>query len=108
MTETLSPGSEDGVARVCHALNDPTCRSILERLEEPTSATDLSGACDCSSSTVYRKLDRLRAAGLVERRHVILPDYSQATRYVRTVDEITIGLDAVRAIESNRPSGGER
>ncbi|MFC3959262.1 winged helix-turn-helix domain-containing protein [Halovivax cerinus] len=78
------------------ALDDSTCREILEALDEPTSAEGLGEACDLSASTVYRKLDRLRRAGLVERRHVIRPDLSQTTRYAVTFDELAIGVDDLR------------
>ena len=75
------------------ALDDPTCRSILEALGEPATATTLAERCDVSSSTVYRKLERLQRAGLVERRVTIRGDFSQTSRYARTFDEIAISVD---------------
>ncbi|ELZ10770.1 hypothetical protein C479_08163 [Halovivax asiaticus JCM 14624] len=81
------------------ALDDPTCRAILEALDEPTAAATLAERCDVSSSTVYRKLERLQRAGLVERRVVIRADFSQTVRYATTFDEISIGVDDLRAAQ---------
>lgn len=95
MTGTVAAG-EDALPSILTALNDPTCRNILESLDEPRSADALAGHCDVSSSTVYRKLETLQAAGLVERRYLIRADYSQTTRYATTFDEITISIDDVQ------------
>lgn len=89
--------ADDGaLSSVLEALNDPTCRDVLECLEEPTGAEELAECCGVSSSTIYRKLKTLQGAGLVERRYLIKADYSQTTRYATTFDEISISLDDVR------------
>ena len=54
------------VPAVLQSLEDDKCRAILTALPEPKSATDLCTECDLASSTVYRKLERLRDAGLVK------------------------------------------
>lgn len=57
----------------------------------------LDDELDVSSSTLYRKLDRLTDCGLVETRIDIQADYSHSTRYAVAFDELTITLDDVRA-----------
>lgn len=96
MTGTVAAGEE--LPSILAALNDQTCRAILECLDEPTSAESLAACCDVSSSTVYRKLEALQQAGLVERRYVIRSDYTQTTRYATTFDEITISVDDVQTV----------
>lgn len=96
MTGTVAAGEE--LPSILTALNDPTCREILECLDEPTSAESLATRCGVSSSTVYRKLEALQQADLVERRYYIQSDYSQTTRYATTFDEITISVDDVQTV----------
>ena len=44
---------------VLDALDDPECRTIIEQMEAPMTAKELSENCDVPLSTTYRKLDLL-------------------------------------------------
>lgn len=47
-------------------LDDDYARSILVHLESaPMSASQLSERCDASPPTIYRRIDRLKACGLL-------------------------------------------
>lgn len=74
------------------ALDDPDCRAILQRLDTPMAAKELSEACDIPQSTTYRKLDLLDEASLVEERTEIREDGRHTARYVANFDEISVSL----------------
>jgi DNA-binding transcriptional ArsR family regulator len=84
---------------VLDSLDDPACRSIIQQLEEPMTASELSEACDIPLSTTYRKLELLSEASLLEERVKIRTDSQNTTRYVLAFDEVRIGLDDDRSIE---------
>ena len=81
-----APGLQD----VLDALDDPDCRAILERLDSPMAAKEISEACDIPQSTTYRKLDLLSEASLIEERTEIREDGRHTARYVADFDEIEI------------------
>jgi predicted transcriptional regulator len=75
---------------VLEALADDDCRLILAALsEQQRSAPELAEACEIARSTMYRKLDRLRSAGLVEKR-------LRVTERGPTANEYTIGETCLR------------
>lgn len=84
---------------VLDSLDDPTCRSIIEQLDDPMTASELSEACDIPLSTMYRKLELLTEASLLEERIEIRTDSQNTTRYEIAFDEVRIGLDDDRSIE---------
>jgi DNA-binding transcriptional ArsR family regulator len=84
---------------VLDSLDDPACRTIIEQLEEPMTASELSEACDIPLSTTYRKLELLSEASLLDERIEIRTNSQNTTRYVLAFDEVRIGLDDDRAVE---------
>jgi DNA-binding transcriptional ArsR family regulator len=84
---------------VLDSLDDPDCRSIIEELDEPMTASELSEACDIPLSTTYRKLELLTEASLLEERIEINTTSQNTTRYELAFDEVRIGLDDTRSVE---------
>jgi DNA-binding transcriptional ArsR family regulator len=84
---------------VLDALDDPGCHTILKQLEHPMTASELSEACDIPESTMYRKLDLLSDASLVDEQIEIRSDGRHTTRYVLNFDEVRIALDDDRSID---------
>lgn len=84
---------------VLDALDDPDCRTIVKHLEEPMTANELSEECNIPLSTMYRKLDLLSDASLLEERIEIRRDGRHTTRYVIAFDEVRIALDDDRSID---------
>lgn len=78
---------------VLRSLEDEKCRKILAALEGPTAATELCEACEMASSTVYRKLKRLREADLVREYTEIRQNGPNATLYERDFTHIGITVD---------------
>lgn len=78
---------------VFDALEDLDCRRIIEQLEEPSTAKELSEACELPLSTTYRKLDILTEASLLSERTVIQSDGHHTTQYAVAFEEVTIVLD---------------
>lgn len=84
-----SPALQDVLA----ALHDETCRTLLAELSAPMTANDLRDTCDVPKSTLYRKLDLLSQAALVNEHIEIGSDGGRTTRYERDVTDVTISID---------------
>jgi DNA-binding transcriptional ArsR family regulator len=85
--------SEDEVARVAALLDDATVRCILlATRKEPMSAEQLGERCDVSPTTVYRRLDDLRDADLVEERTELDEDGHHFSVYAATLDRIVLDV----------------
>jgi DNA-binding HxlR family transcriptional regulator len=83
---------------VLELLGDEYACRILTALDaEPLPAVDLVERCDASRSTVYRRLDRLEAVGLVETSLRPERDGHHRTVFHLVVDEIRlrVGADGV-------------
>ena len=78
---------------VFDALEDGDCRRIIEHLEEPQTAKELSEDCELPLSTTYRKLDILTDASLLSERTVIQADGHHTTQYEIAFEEVAIELD---------------
>ncbi|MGB9964352.1 helix-turn-helix domain-containing protein [Halobacterium sp. CBA1126] len=91
---------------VLDALDDEGCRRIIETLEEPMTAKELSEACDIPLSTTYRKLELLTDAALLDERAVLQPDGHHTTEYSLVFEEVVIQLDDDRTLDVGvtRPS----
>lgn len=90
--DQLAPDAPE-LQDVLDALDDPSCQAILEQLDRPMTASELSEACDIPESTMYRKLGLLSDASLVEERTEIRSDGRHTTRYALNFDEVRISLD---------------
>jgi predicted transcriptional regulator len=75
------------------ALEDSDCRRIIEHLEEPRTAKELSEECDLPLSTTYRKLDILTDASLLSERTVIQSDGHHTTQYEIAFEQVAIDLN---------------
>lgn len=81
------------LATVVALLDDEHVRSILVATSEtPLSANELSEHCGISTSSIYRRLDRLTDADLVDERTRPRADGHHETVYVSRLDtfELTI------------------
>lgn len=84
---------------VLDALDDRDCRTIVEALDEPMTANELSDACDIPLSTAYRKLDLLSEASLLEERVELRSDGRHTTKYALAFDEVRIALAVDRSLD---------
>ena len=75
------------------ALEDETCRRILEATAgEALTASELCERCDVPQSTMYRKLDLLAEAALVEETLRLSRDGRHSKEYQQCFDDVTISL----------------
>ncbi|HET7323725.1 MAG TPA: helix-turn-helix domain-containing protein [Halococcus sp.] len=79
--------------QVIDPLADPACRSIIQEVDDPLTAKEVSEECDLPLSTTYRKLDRLTDASLLETQVEIHRDGRHLTQYRLAFTEIMIHLD---------------
>lgn len=77
---------------VLDALDDPACRTIIETVDTPMTASEISDVCDIPLSTTYRKLDLLTEASLLEEQTEIREDGHHTTRYVVAVESVELSL----------------
>ncbi|MBZ6495374.1 MULTISPECIES: winged helix-turn-helix domain-containing protein [Natrinema] len=98
--------STTSAEEICAALDDPDCREIIRNLEEPMTAAELSKQCEIPQSTLYRKLELLTEATLLEESTEIRQDGHHASKYSVAFDEITLGLDEDRSlsVQIERPA----
>ena len=78
-------------APVLDALGDAKARRCLHELQsEPMNAKELAGATGYSRTTVYRRLNTLRQAGLVASRTTIDPDGDHYETYSAEAERIHV------------------
>ena len=74
---------------------DDTSRAILSAAsEEPMSASQLADRCGVSESTIYRRVETLRAHGLVEGSLRISSNGDHREVFETTVDRVCLKFDA--------------
>ena len=95
------PPAEDApeLQAVLDALADVDARTIIETVEEPLTASEISERCDIPLSTTYRKLELLTEAGLLAEGTEIRPDGHHTTTYTVTFDDVRISLTESRGFE---------
>lgn len=88
---------DDG--EIVDVLGDDYSRTILTSArEEARSIDDLSEACDADPSTIYRRVEQLEEAGLLQEQQELDPDGHHYKVYVTTLREVHVlveehGLD---------------
>lgn len=77
------------------ALNDPDCRDVLAAATgKARTAGELKETCGIPRSTLYRKIDRLTDAGILEEGVRLSPNGAHASEYRCAVEAITVSLSA--------------
>lgn len=105
---TASPRPATGDApelnpeRTFDVLADADCRRLLAAATRRRTAAELARVCDVPRSTTYRKLDRLREAGLVTGRLAVTDEGRHPTTYARTLDSLRVELQPpVRVLDAS-------
>lgn len=81
--------------RIVELLEDEYARAILiATSDEPMSATELSDVCDASRPTIYRRLESLEEAGLVEQGTLPESGGHHYTIYRSTLESVTIDVSS--------------
>lgn len=91
---THSPVGDPDLATLVELLDDEHVRTMLAATSaEPLSASALSERCGVSTSAVYRRLDRLVDAGLLDERTRPRSDGHHDTVYVAVVERFELVVD---------------
>ncbi|GGN98469.1 MULTISPECIES: ArsR/SmtB family transcription factor [Haloarcula] len=81
------------LSTVVDLLDDDHARTILVATSaEPRSASELSDRCGVSVSTIYRRVDRLTAADLLEEQTRPRADGHHDTVYVSTLERFELAI----------------
>mgnify|MGYP000486506125 CR=1 FL=1 len=99
MARDLSVAESPDLEAVLDALDDSDARTIIRSLDEPMTASQLSETCDIPLSTMYRKLDLLTEAELLNEGTQIRADGHHATTYEVAFDAVRIELTDGREIQ---------
>lgn len=92
------PPDEVDPSAVLELLSDPDCQAILAATGRPKTAAELREACDMPLSTVYRKLERLSDAALLEETRRLRDHGNHPVQYRRRLDGLHVSIDG--------PAGG--
>jgi DNA-binding transcriptional ArsR family regulator len=88
-----SPTDQHSPEEVLALLGDDLARAVLRHVaEEPLPARVLADRLDVARSTVYSRLDRLEAAGLIEGSMHYHPDGHHRRRFNTRLDEFRVSL----------------
>lgn len=78
---------------VLDVLDDEHAQAILNTLADgPKPAQQIVDACDASRPTVYRRLDTLEDAGILDSQVSLHPDGHHRKQFAVAVDEVTLDL----------------
>lgn len=92
--ETAANAASTTAETVLGLLGDEyTCRLLTALDEGSRPAADLVEDCDMSRATVYRRLDRLEAAGLVDSQLQFDPDGHHRHEFELTLDAVELRVD---------------
>ncbi len=96
---TATPLGDDDptvdVTEVLSLLSDEYAREVLSVLsEESLSARELVDRLDMSRATVYRRLDRLESAGVLDSSMRLDPDGHHRKSFHVVVDQMELTVDA--------------
>lgn len=92
------PASEVDTDAVLELLSDKYARQVLESLcDRPAAAPALAESMPASRATIYRRLNDLEAAGIVEAAVAVDPDGHHRKRYHLVVDDLQVrfGVDGI-------------
>ncbi|ELY54594.1 hypothetical protein C491_18369 [Natronococcus amylolyticus DSM 10524] len=93
LLEYHTPMADDGEVDVVEILGDDYAKTILVRTRaEPQSVRALSDACDADPSTIYRRVERLTEADLLEAHQQLDPDGHHHKVYAARLREVRIRL----------------
>lgn len=85
---------EPALGELLDVLSDGYARKILAATSiKPMSAQELADECDMSKPTVYRRVERLQAHGLLEEQTKIRTSNNHYSVYTATLSEVSIELD---------------
>ncbi|MFB6220471.1 MAG: helix-turn-helix domain-containing protein [Halolamina sp.] len=86
--------AEGEITELLAVLDDEDCRAVLKATgDEPLSAGELADVCDIPSSTVYRKVERLVDAGLLQEGVRIRASGKHTSEYSRCVERVALSID---------------
>jgi DNA-binding transcriptional ArsR family regulator len=97
----FEPGRRNEVERTALAesdllsvLTDEKCLGVLRTLESDSlTVTELNDELDVPISTLYRKVDCLVEAGLLEEHTRFQVDGNHKNEYARTVSDVSVDVD---------------
>lgn len=95
----MEPEKEAVPDDLFEALADSGCREIIEALETPMTANEISEACDMPLSTTYRKVKLLQEATLVDEEVEVREDGKHTSRYVVDFEGVGVSLDDSHSLE---------
>lgn len=91
--DRVRPPDDVDPSVVLELLSDPGCRAILSATGRPRTAAELCEICDMPTSTVYRKLEGLSDAALLEETRRLRDHGNHPVQYRRRLDGVQVSFD---------------
>lgn len=92
--ETVDNQTDVSGEELLELLGDSYTRCVLNAvIESPKSGSDIVEATDVSKATVYRRLETLCEAGLVESRTVFDPDGHHHEEFEAAIDGVSVDFE---------------
>lgn len=91
---TRDVSDDPALSDLLDVLSDEYAREILAATSvSPMSAYEIAEKCDMSPPTVYRRIERLQAFGLVDEATRVEPSGNDYKVYSATLREVSLSLD---------------
>jgi predicted transcriptional regulator len=100
MSSTTTSDAVADVDLVLSVLDDEGSRQLLLAADVHRSAQELAELTDIPNSTVYRKLDRLSEAGLVDEQTEVRTDGKHTSRYRTDFEAVRIAIRDFEGFEA--------
>lgn len=102
---SLRAEDDPALDEVFETLSNQDCRELIQAMDQPRTAAELSERSDVPLSTTYRKIEQLADAGLVDDVIEIREDGRHTSRYYPNFVTIEVNLaeDRTMHIDITRP-----
>lgn len=89
-TNPLSDAVDPDIQTVFGVLTSKQCRTVLQSLDSPMSASEVAETCRLPRSTVYRHLEQMVDAGLIDK----CGSRDGVTLYCVRFDEVVVSYES--------------
>lgn len=91
--DRVRPPDDVDPSELLELLSDAGCRAIIAATGRPRTAAELCEVCDMPTSTVYRKLEALSDAAVLDETRRLQDHGNHPVQYRRRMDGVSLSFD---------------